>query len=154
MVNLSYTARGTGNHANIGLNELSSGNFLQLTGNVKSIFDLGRPDVAKLLDSDGNGKGEIRIGKSGWASTNENHVKARDYGLLPFNEVTKSDAAVNVAALNDAVRKHEGYAFYCARPEEVWIRFDIVELKEPPFDPSCHKIINAKGNPDWFEQSK
>ena len=39
--------------------------------NVKSIFDLGRPDVAKLLDSDGNGKGEIWIGKSGWASTNE-----------------------------------------------------------------------------------
>ena len=122
--------------------------------NVKSIFDLGRPDVAKLLDSDGNGKGEIWIGKSGWASTNENHVKARDYGLLPFNDVTKADAAVNIAALNDAVRKHEGYAFYCARPEEVWIRFDIVELEEPPFDPSCHKIINAKGNPDWFEQSK
>ena len=32
MVNLSYTAHGTGNHYNIGLNGLSNGNFLQLTG--------------------------------------------------------------------------------------------------------------------------
>ena len=122
--------------------------------NVTSIFDLGRPEVAKLLDSDGNGKGEIWIGKSGWASTNENHVKARDYGLLTFNEVVKADAAVNVAALAHAVKSHEGRAFYCARPDEVWIQFEIVELEEPPHDPSCHKVVNAKGNPDWFEQSK
>ena len=32
MVNLSDTAHGTGNRSNLGLNGLSSGNFLQLTG--------------------------------------------------------------------------------------------------------------------------
>ena len=34
--------------------------------NVKSIFDLARPEVAELLDADGNGKGDIWIGRSGW----------------------------------------------------------------------------------------
>ena len=37
---------------------------------VTSIFDLARPEVASLMDSDGNGKGEIWIGAPGWASAN------------------------------------------------------------------------------------
>ena len=122
--------------------------------NVKSIFDLARPEVAELLDSDGDGKGEIWVGKSGWASTNENHVKVRDYGLLTFNEALKADAAVNTAALADAIKKDEGHAFYCWRPNVVWIQFDIVELEEPAHDPSCYNVIPANEDPEWFEKSK
>lgn len=122
--------------------------------NVKSVFDLARPDIARLLDSNGDGKGEIWLGKPGWASTNENSIKIRDYGLTTFNEGIKADPAVNVAALAHAVRSNKGYAFYCSRPGEVWIQFEIVELEEPPYDPSCYKLINAKDNPTWFEDSK
>ena len=53
---------------------------------VTSIFDLARPEIAKLMDSDGNGKGEIWIGAPGWASANVNQIKVRDYGLMPFME--------------------------------------------------------------------
>ena len=35
---------------------------------ITSIFDLGRPEVVKAMDSDGNGKGEFWIGAPGWAS--------------------------------------------------------------------------------------
>ena len=35
---------------------------------ITDIADLGRPDVAKKMDSDGNGKGEMWIGAPGWAS--------------------------------------------------------------------------------------
>ncbi len=122
--------------------------------NVTSIFDLARPEVAALLDSDGNGKGEIWIGKPGWASTNENHIKVRDYGLLTFNEAVKADAAVNFAALADAVKKKEGRAFYCWRPNQVWIQYDVVQLEEPPHDPSCHNQVNATEDSEWFEKSK
>jgi len=52
--------------------------------NITDIADLGRPDVAALMDSDGNGKGEMWIGAPGWASANVNEVKVRDYGLLDF----------------------------------------------------------------------
>lgn len=122
--------------------------------NVTSIFDLARPEVAALLDSDGNGKGEIWIGKPGWASTNENHIKVRDYGLLTFNEAVKADAAVNFAALADAIKKKEGRAFYCWRPNQVWIQYDVVQLEEPPHDPSCHNQVNATEDSEWFEKSK
>ena len=54
--------------------------------NITDIADLGRPDVAKKMDSDGNGKGEMWIGAPGWASANVNQVKVRDYGLLDFIE--------------------------------------------------------------------
>ena len=50
--------------------------------NITSIFDLGRPEVVKAMDSDGNGKGEFWIGADGWASANVNEVKIRDYKLL------------------------------------------------------------------------
>ena len=53
---------------------------------ITDIADLGRPDVAALMDSDGNGKGEMWIGAPGWASANVNEVKVRDYGLLDFIE--------------------------------------------------------------------
>ena len=54
MVNLSYTARKTANHSNIGLNGLSSGNFLQLTGNLgfEPAVEFDIPDTlrSKLAD--------------------------------------------------------------------------------------------------------
>lgn len=129
--------------------------FFSEEQNVKSIFDLGRPEIAKQLDTDGDGRGDIYIGKSGWASTNENHVKVRDYGLLAFNDYVKADPAVNVASLDNAVKNREGYAFYCSKPgESVWIQYEIVELEEPPYDPSCYNLTKAKGNPEWFEKSK
>ena len=36
--------------------------------NITAIEDLGRPEVVKAMDSDGNGKGEFWIGADGWAS--------------------------------------------------------------------------------------
>ena len=46
--------------------------------NITAIEDLGRPEVVKAMDSDGNGKGEFWIGADGWASANVNEVKVRD----------------------------------------------------------------------------
>ena len=54
---------------------------LQKKMNITAIEDLGRPEVVKAMDSDGNGKGEFWIGADGWASANVNQVKLRDYGL-------------------------------------------------------------------------
>jgi len=51
-----------------------SKSFSEANG-VTSIFDLARPEIAKLMDSDGDGKGEIWIGAPGWASANVNEVK-------------------------------------------------------------------------------
>jgi len=121
---------------------------------VTSIFDLARPEIAKMMDSDGNGKGEIWVGAPGWASANVNEVKVRDYGLLPFMDVIRADQAVMTATVGDSIRKDIGYAFYCYSPHAIWFQHDIVRLEEPAFDPEQYTALQPSDDPDWYEKSK
>ena len=45
----------------------------------KDISDLADDDRTALLDSDGNGKGEVFIGAKGWGSTTVEYAKAHSY---------------------------------------------------------------------------
>lgn len=121
---------------------------------VTSIFDLARPEIASLMDSDGNGKGEIWIGAPGWASANVNQVKVRDYGLMPFMEPVRADQAVMTATVGDSLQKGIGYAFYCYSPHAIWFQHDIVRLEEPAFDAEKYIAIQPDQDPNWFENSK
>jgi glycine betaine/proline transport system substrate-binding protein len=103
---------------------------------ITDIADLGRPDVAKKMDSDGNGKGEMWIGAPGWASANVNEVKVRDYGLLDFIEPIRAEESVKTARVKDSIAKGEGYAFYCYKPHAIWYMFDVMMLTEPKYDPA------------------
>lgn len=122
--------------------------------NVKSIFDLARPEIAKLMDSDGNGKGEIWIGAPGWASANVNQVKVRDYGLLPFMDAVRAEQSVMQATVGDSIAKNRGYAFYCYSPHAIWFLHDIVRLQEPPYDPAKYIMYQPSDDPNWYENSK
>jgi glycine betaine/proline transport system substrate-binding protein len=121
--------------------------------NITDIADLGRPDVAMKMDSDGNGKGEIWIGAPGWASANVNEVKMRDYNLLEFIEPIRAEESVKTARIKDSIAKDEGYAFYCYKPHAVWYMFDVYMLTEPTFDPEKYKMIQPSDSPDWYEES-
>ncbi|QMU56979.1 MAG: glycine/betaine ABC transporter substrate-binding protein [Boseongicola sp.] len=122
--------------------------------NVTDIADLGRPDVASLMDSDGNGLGEMWIGAPGWASANVNEVKTRDYGLLDFVEPVRAEESVKTARIKDSIAKGEGYAFYCYKPHAVWFMFDVQMLTEPTFDPANYQMIQPSDDADWYEKSK
>ncbi|EFL89261.1 glycine betaine ABC transporter substrate-binding protein [Ahrensia sp. R2A130] len=121
---------------------------------VTDIADLGRPDVAAKMDSDGNGKGEMWIGAPGWASANVNEVKVRDYGLGDFIEPIRAEEAVKTARVKDSIAKGEGYAFYCYKPHAIWYMFDVEMLTEPTFDPANYKMVQPSDSPDWFTDSK
>jgi glycine betaine/proline transport system substrate-binding protein len=120
---------------------------------ITDIADLGRPDVAKKMDSNGNGKGEMWIGAPGWASANVNEVKVRDYKLLDFIEPIRAEESVKTARIKDAITKKEGYAFYCYKPHAVWYMFDVYMLTEPKFDPEKYKMVQPSDSPDWYKKS-
>ncbi|MBD3665381.1 glycine betaine ABC transporter substrate-binding protein [Sulfitobacter aestuariivivens] len=121
--------------------------------NITDIADLGRPDVAAAMDSDGNGKGEMWIGAPGWASANVNEVKTRDYGLLDFVEPVRAEESVKTARIKDSIAKGEGYAFYCYKPHAVWFMFDVEMLSEPTFDPAKYVMVQPSDDADWYEKS-
>ena len=120
---------------------------------ITDIADLGRPEVAALMDSDGNGRGEMWIGAPGWASANVNEVKVRDYGLLDFIEPIRAEESVKTARVKDSIAKGEGYAFYCYKPHAIWFMFDVEMLSEPPYDPEKYVMLQPSDSPDWYEQS-
>jgi glycine betaine/proline transport system substrate-binding protein len=121
--------------------------------NITDIADLGRPDVAALMDSDGDGLGEMWIGAPGWASANVNEVKVRDYGLLDFIEPIRAEEAVKTARIKDSIAKGEGYAFYCYKPHAVWFMFDVEMLTEPTYDPAKYTMLQPSDDADWYEKS-
>ena len=120
---------------------------------ITDIADLGRPDVAKKMDSDGNGKGEMWIGAPGWASANVNEVKVRDYGLLDFIEPIRAEESVKTARVKDSITKDEGYAFYCYKPHAIWYMFDVYMLTEPKYDPAKYVMVQPSDDPDWYKKS-
>ena len=121
---------------------------------ITDIADLGRPDVAAKMDSDGNGKGEMWIGAPGWASANVNEVKVRDYDLLPFIDPVRAEESVKTARVKDSIAKNEGYAFYCYKPHAVWYMFDVKMLSEPTYDPAKYVMVQPSDSPNWYKESK
>ena len=121
---------------------------------ITDIADLGRPDVAAKMDSDGNGKGEMWIGAPGWASANVNQVKVRDYNLLDFIEPIRAEESVKTARVKDSIAKDEGYAFYCYKPHAIWYMFDVYMLTEPKYDPANYVMVQPSDSPDWYDNSK
>ena len=121
--------------------------------NITDIADLGRPDVAMKMDSDGNGKGEIWIGAPGWASANVNEVKMRDYNLPEFIEPIRAEESVKTARVKDSIAKNEGYAFYCYKPHAIWYMFDVYMLTEPKFDPAKYNMKQPSDSPNWYDES-
>lgn len=122
--------------------------------NIKSVFDLATPEIAKLMDRDGDGMGDIWVGAPGWASTKINSVKVRDYGITNFFTPIQAEEEVATASISDALNKGEGYAFYCYAPHYNWFVFDMVRLEEPAFDPAKYDMKQPAEDPKWFENSK
>jgi glycine betaine/proline transport system substrate-binding protein len=121
---------------------------------IKSVYDLATPAAQKLFDSDGDGKGEIWIGASGWASTNIHQIKVRDYGIADFLVPSKEDEAVFFAKLANQIARKRGVAFYCYTPHYVHRLHEITILEEPSFDDKKYKMVQPNEDPDWLNKSK
>ncbi|MGR0278226.1 ABC transporter substrate-binding protein [Marinomonas dokdonensis] len=139
--------------------------YIQDEYNVKSVYDLKKPEIAKLFDSDGDGLGEYWPGAPGWTGVKINQVKAKSYGFDEYFEpVVVSDSIIK-AQLKTAYRKKEGILFYYWTPEWLHYAYDLRKLEEPKFtgyagdSKKQHEDYNPEGcykfndTENWLEDS-
>jgi glycine betaine/proline transport system substrate-binding protein len=121
---------------------------------VKSVFDLSKPEIVKLFDTDGNGKGEAWIGATGWAVTNIMKVMARDYGWLPLYEESTVDETINIARVDQLIKQQKPVLFHCYSAHYVFNKYELTMLDEPKYADSCYKMVQPQEDPDWYNKSK
>ncbi len=143
--------------------------YIQDKFGVRSVADLNDPEIAKLFDSDGDGKGEYWPGAPGWNSTNVEQVKANSYGYGEYFEpFIVADAAFK-AKLKADFRRERGILFYYWTPEWIHAEFDLRRLEEPAFDGfsmtskvddprydpnGCWNMIQPNEDDDWLAMSR
>lgn len=135
---------------------------------VTKLSDLAKPEVAKLFDSDGNGKGEIWAGEVGWESTNHTAVRAKTDGFDKTMELTTVGTPVMLSQLKDALDNHKAFAFYYWTPEWIHAAYKLTKLEEPEFtgyttdsakgtdryNPNgCYTFYQPQERNDWLEAS-
>ena len=152
----TYTGKGTvavsGNPYDVIQGYCVTRNTMQNHG-ISSIYDLADPENAKLFDTDGDGKGEVWIGGTGWASTPIEKVRARDYGFAEFFELQELDETLAMAKLDDAVTKDRPFVSYCWMPHQMFKMYDLELLEEPPHDPAKWQMVQPTDDPDWYNKS-
>ncbi|MDH3667502.1 MAG: amino acid-binding protein [Paracoccaceae bacterium] len=120
---------------------------------VTKIEDLSDPDKAALFDSNGDGKGEIWIGASGWASTNIEKIRAKSYGYDQTLELLEMDETLALAALDAAVEQKKPYVFFCYTPHHMFALHELAVLEEPAYDAAKWNVIQPTDDPAWLEKS-
>lgn len=120
---------------------------------VKSVYDLLSRRVARLFDTNGDGKGEIWIGAQGWASTDVERARAYAYGYDEGFELVVLDEALALSRLDYSVASGLPYLFFCYAPHHVFLRYELVRLAEPKHDPTRWRMVHPTESDGWLEES-
>ncbi|ETX00398.1 ABC transporter substrate-binding protein [Candidatus Entotheonella palauensis] len=143
--------------------------YIQDKYQIRSVHDLANPDIAKLFDSDGDGKGEYWPGALGWSSTHIEQVKAKSYGYAPYFTPYIAPDRMFKAKLKADYASEQGILFYYWTPEWIHAAYDLRRLEEPSFDgfamaskkgaprykaDGCWNMILPRESTDWLNQSR
>ena len=120
---------------------------------IENLTDLTDPAMAELFDSDGDGRGNIWIGATGWASTNVEYIRAKSYGYDQTMNLDVMDETLALAQVDAAVAKGENIVFFCYTPHHMFSLHDLVPLKEPKHVPEQWIVYQPTDDPDWLEKS-
>ncbi|WP_280141859.1 glycine betaine ABC transporter substrate-binding protein [Mesorhizobium sp. YR577] len=121
---------------------------------IKDISDLNDPRKTSVLDTDGDGQGEIWIGAETWSSTTIERIRAESYGYSKTVKLLEMPEEVAMAAVDAAAATDEPIVFYCYSPHHVFDLHDIVRLTEPEHDDAKWKIVLPSDDPaGWLSKS-
>ncbi len=120
----------------------------------KDISDLADPTKTALLDSDGNGKGEVFIGATGWASTTVEQARAHGYGYDQVVDLIELDEGVAYAQLDAAITAGKPWVGFCYTPHHLFtVHPEMTFLTEPAYDAAKWKIVMPDADADWMNVS-
>jgi glycine betaine/proline transport system substrate-binding protein len=119
---------------------------------IKTIADLSDPEKTKILDTDGDGRGELWIGAQEWLSTGIERVRANSYGYANNLTLVEAEEEVAMAAVDAAVATGQPMVFYCYAPHHVFELHQLARIEEPAHDPAKWKIVSAQ-DPLWVTKS-
>ena len=120
----------------------------------KDISDLADPTKTALLDSDGNGKGEVFIGATGWGSTTVEHAKAYGYGYDQVVDLIELDEGVAYAQLDAAITAGKPWVGFCYTPHHLFtVHPEMTFLTEPAYDAAKWAIVMPDADVDWMNKS-
>jgi glycine betaine/proline transport system substrate-binding protein len=121
---------------------------------IADISDLTDPTKAVLLDSDGNGKGEVFIGATGWASTTVEKAKAHGYGYDQVVDLVELDEGVAYSQLDVAITAAKPWAGFCYKPHHLFtVHPEMVFLTEPAYDAAKWKALTPEEDPEYLANS-
>lgn len=120
---------------------------------IKSIYDLADPDIAKQFDTDGDGKGEVWVGASGWAGTAIDTVRLTTYGVGETFQLLEMDETIAIARMKEASASGKPFATLCFAPHLMFLLADLVQLEEPAYDESKWTMVQPTDDPNWLEKS-
>ncbi len=126
---------------------------LQRTGIVR-LEELAKPDMAAKFDTDGDGKGEMWVGATGWASTNVEKIRAKSYGYNQTMQLKEMDETLALAEVDAAIAKKSNIVFYCYSPHHIFMLYDLQKLQEDPHDPAQWEVLQPTDDPDWLKKSR
>ncbi|UCI05660.1 glycine betaine ABC transporter substrate-binding protein [Mesorhizobium sp. B1-1-8] len=120
---------------------------------IRDISDLNDPKKTVVLDTDGDGQGELWIGAETWASTAIERIRANSYGYAKTMALLETPEDVAMAAVDAAEATDRPIVFACYAPHYIFKLHDIVRLTEPPYDPGKWKIVLPSEDPQWLVKS-
>ncbi len=111
--------------------------YVQEKYGISTIDDIKGKE--KIFDGDGDGKGDMWVGPSSWKAAEINTIKIRDYGL-DLHPVNVEQWAW-LATLKEAYKKKKPVIFFYWEPEWLFTQYQLVQIKEPPYDPAKYKYV-------------
>ena len=155
-------------HPYVGVQGFYIPGYIQDKYGVKSVYDLRKPEIAKLFVSLGSEKAQLLVGPAGWGSTYIGEIKAKDYGFSNNFDSVSTEAAATYAKLDAAYRQKRGIVFYAYTPDWIFSAYDLRRLDEPAFDgyaqddkkgdplykaDGCWKFVSPTADSDWLNKS-
>jgi glycine betaine/proline transport system substrate-binding protein len=129
-------------------------NQAALDAGIVDISDLTDPTKAARLDSDGNGKGEVFIGATGWASTTVEKAKAHGYGYDLVVDLVELDEGVAYSQLDTAIAGAKPWAGFCYKPHHLFtVHPEMTFLTEPAYDAAKWNALTPEEDADYLANS-